>query len=51
VIAVAARPGGNSGSSGKGHSQTPAVVQPVPQTGNPSDDARNLADWLRSNSG
>jgi len=51
VIAVAARPGGDSGSSGKGHSQTPAVVQPVPQTGNPSDDARNLADWLRSNSG
>ena len=47
VAAVAARPG-DSGTSG---GQTPSRVEPVPQNGDPAGDARNLADWLRSNSG
>ena len=47
VAAVAARPG-DSGTSGR---QSPSRVKPVPQSGDPAGDARNLADWLRSNSG
>jgi serine/threonine protein kinase len=49
VIAVAANPGGDGGSSNGGGA--PSGVEPVQQSGNPSDDARNLANWLRSNSG
>ena len=30
---------------------TPTPVQPVPTGGTPADDARDLADWLRENSG
>jgi len=49
VIAFAANPGGDSEPANGGG--TPSRVEPVPQSGNPSDDARSLADWLRSNSG
>jgi serine/threonine-protein kinase len=49
VIAVVARSGGSDNGSGGG---TPAAkVEPVEQTGDPGTDAKNLADWLRSNSG
>jgi eukaryotic-like serine/threonine-protein kinase len=47
VVAVAARPG----DSGPSSTQTPSRVEPVPRAGDPAGDARNLADWLRSNSG
>jgi serine/threonine protein kinase len=49
VIGVAGRSAGNdNGSSGN---PTPAQVEPPQQTGDPSTDAQNLADWLRANSG
>ena len=51
VIAVAAKSDGGGGPSSGGGGQSQSKVQPVPLTGSPADDARNLADWLRSNSG
>jgi len=47
VIATTALSSGD-GSTG-GHA--PKRVQPVPQSGDPARDGRDLADWLRSNSG
>jgi eukaryotic-like serine/threonine-protein kinase len=47
VIAVSAGPGGGS----SGESPAPPRVDPVPASGDPAGEARNLADWLRSNSG
>ena len=49
AIAVTARSSGDGGSSGG--SPAPTRVEPVPQSGDPAGDARNLAEWLRSNSG
>jgi serine/threonine protein kinase len=45
--------GGNDNGSKNGSSGNPAPtrVQQVQQTGDPSTDAQNLADWLRANSG
>jgi hypothetical protein len=49
VIGVAGRSGGDDkGSSGK---PAPARVEPLQETGDPSTDAQNLADWLRANAG
>lgn len=49
LIGVAGRSAGNdNGSSGN---PTPERVEPPQQTGDPSTDAQNLADWLRANSG
>ena len=49
VIVVTANSGGNGGSAGD--NTAPTRVEPVPQTGDPANDARNLSDWLRSSSG
>ncbi len=49
VIAIVGGSGG--GDNGSGGSPAPAQVEPVQQTGDPATDAKNLADWLRSNSG
>jgi serine/threonine protein kinase len=50
AIAIAVtRSGGDGGSSGG--TPAPTRVEPVPQSGDPAGDARNLAEWLRSNSG
>ena len=49
AIAVTARSGGDGGSSGG--IPAPTRVEPVPHSGDPAGDARNLAEWLRSNSG
>ncbi len=49
VIGVLSLSGGDdNGSSGN---PAPAGVEPLQQTGDPSTDAQNLADWLRANSG
>jgi eukaryotic-like serine/threonine-protein kinase len=49
VIGVAGRStGDDNGSSGN---PGPTRVEPLQQTGDPSTDAQNLADWLRANSG
>ena len=49
VIGVVGRSGGNDeGSSGN---PAPARAEPPQQTGDPSTDAKSLADWLRANSG
>jgi len=49
VIGVAGRSTGNDdGSSGN---PAPTRVEAPQQTGDPSTDAQNLADWLRANSG
>jgi len=47
VIAVTALSSGDGGTT----SNTPKRVEPVPQSGDPAQDGRDLADWLRSNSG
>jgi serine/threonine-protein kinase len=47
VIAVTALSSGDGGSSGG----SPRHVEPVPQSGDPGQDGRDLAGWLRSNSG
>jgi eukaryotic-like serine/threonine-protein kinase len=47
VVAVAAVAGVIALTGGNGGSQQPAPVQPVPQGSTPSEDYRNLADWLR----
>ncbi len=31
-------------------SSAPPQVEPVPASGDPAEDARDLADWLRANS-
>ena len=49
VIAVTANTGGGDNSSGG--KPAPSRVEPVPQSGDPANDARDLSDWLRSNSG
>jgi serine/threonine protein kinase len=49
VIAVTANTGDDDGSSGG--NPAPSRVEPVPQNGDPANDARDLSDWLRSNSG
>jgi eukaryotic-like serine/threonine-protein kinase len=49
VIAIVGRSGGSD--NGSGGSPAPAQLEPVQQTGDPGTDAKNLADWLRSNSG
>lgn len=46
-ILLAARDGGGSNPP----SQNPPAVQPVPPGSTPAERARNLADWLRDNSG
>jgi eukaryotic-like serine/threonine-protein kinase len=49
VIGVIGLEGGDdSGASGNA---PPKRVEPAQQTGDPSTDAQNLADWLRANSG
>ena len=49
VIGVIGLEGGDdSGASGNA---PPTRVEPAQQTGDPSTDAQNLADWLRANSG
>jgi eukaryotic-like serine/threonine-protein kinase len=50
VIGVVGLSGGSENGSSGGN-PTPASVEPVPQTGDPAEDAQNLADWLRENSG
>ena len=49
VIAIVGPSGGSDNGSGGG--TPPAKVELVEQTGDPGTDAKNLADWLRSNSG
>jgi serine/threonine-protein kinase len=49
VIGVAGRSAGND--NGSSDNPAPAQVEPPQQTGDPSTDAQNLADWLRANSG
>jgi eukaryotic-like serine/threonine-protein kinase len=46
-ILLAARDGGGSNPA----SQNPPAVQPVPPGSTPAERARNLADWIRDNSG
>lgn len=46
-IVLAARDGGRSNPP----SQNPPAVQPVPPGSTPAERARNLADWIRDNSG
>ena len=48
VIAVVG-PGSSNGSTER--SPAPSRVEPVQQTGNPADDGKSLADWVRTNSG
>jgi serine/threonine protein kinase len=50
AIVIAAVGGSGGGDKGSGGNPAPAQVEPVQQTGDPSTDAENLADWLRSNS-
>jgi eukaryotic-like serine/threonine-protein kinase len=50
VIGVIGLSGGNENGS-SGERPTPSRVEPVQQTGDPAEDAQNLADWLRENSG
>jgi eukaryotic-like serine/threonine-protein kinase len=50
AIVTAVVGGSGGGDSGSGGSPAPAQVEPAPQTGDPATDAKNLADWLRSNS-
>jgi serine/threonine protein kinase len=47
AIAIASTSGGGGNSGGS----SPARVEPVPPGSNSAEQARNLADWLRSNSG
>jgi serine/threonine-protein kinase len=49
VIVVTANTGKDDGSAGG--NPAPSRVEPVPQSGDPANDARDLSDWLRSNSG
>jgi eukaryotic-like serine/threonine-protein kinase len=49
IAAVVGLSDGNG--DGSGRNPTPSQVEPVQQTGDPSTDAQNLADWLRANSG
>jgi serine/threonine protein kinase len=49
VIVVTANTGKDDGSAGG--NPAPSGVEPVPQSGDPANDARDLSDWLRSNSG
>ncbi|HEX5469575.1 MAG TPA: protein kinase [Gaiellaceae bacterium] len=52
VAAIAATVALTSGGGGSnGVPAGPARIEPVSQSGDPGDDARSLADWLRSNSG
>jgi eukaryotic-like serine/threonine-protein kinase len=48
-IAVLATDGGEEG-AGSGRPTTPAQVEPIADGATPTEDARNLADWLRENS-
>jgi eukaryotic-like serine/threonine-protein kinase len=49
VIAVTVNTGNDNGPPGG--NPAPTRVEPVPQTGDPANDARDLSNWLRSNSG
>jgi hypothetical protein len=50
VIGFVGRSSGNDDNSSS-RDPSPSGVEPVPQTGDPAEDAHNLADWLRANSG
>ena len=49
VIGVVGLSGGSD--DGSAGNPAPTRVEPAEQTGDPSTDAQNLADWLRANSG
>jgi eukaryotic-like serine/threonine-protein kinase len=49
-IGLLATGGDGGGGSGSSQPTTPAQVEPIADGATPSEDARNLADWLRENS-